>query len=226
MEISYFGNNAIKLKSGGEAIGFDLPLSKLKSGGSKDIRAVFYTDSYKLGKFYDKSDKGTLIFESQGEYEVGSFSVVGSAVGSYGEVYKTEKSIVYLVDANDFGPVGVIAYANKKLDDRALEVLSNARVVVIPVGGMGLGLEPEEALDIVKDLNCEYVVPVHYEDGKSAYESPQASVESFLNLIPNSEPQRVRAKINTKSLQSPTEGFKVILIDPESFKRLSQKISN
>lgn len=207
MEIEYFGASALKIKSGGVSVGFDLGQ---KGGALKDLRAVFVSDN---SKQTSSLGEDTLKLDMPGEYEIGPFSVRSVAEDAYGDVYGTTKSNVYLVDAKDFGSVGIIAYASKELSEEAGELLANARILVIPVGGMGLGLEPEEALKIVKDLNVEYVIPVHFEDGKTKYESPQAPVEEFVKLT-GTEPQVIEGKLNTKSLEAPTEGFRVVVVKP------------
>jgi L-ascorbate metabolism protein UlaG (beta-lactamase superfamily) len=212
MELEYFGANAIKIKSGSVSIGFDLSLpgSDKFVGASKELKAVFYTDSPKFnGVIPDEVKK----FEMAGEYEIGAFSVRGATTPAKGEVYGTTKSNVFLVDCNDFGLVGVIGYASPELSPAAAELLANARIIIVPVGGMGLSLEPEEALKVVKSLNAEFVIPVHFDDGKTKYESPQASVEEFTKLT-GSEADEFESKVNTKGLSAGTDGFKVIVVKP------------
>lgn len=212
MELEYFGGNAIKIKQAGESVGVDLCLpgvSKLV-GGSKDLKAVFFTDEHKA-----KVDipEGVKKFEMAGEYEIGPFSVRGVAVKAQGDVYKTDKSNVFLVDSGDFGPVGVIAYACNELSGGAMELLANARVIVIPVGNGGLSFDPEDALKIVKELNAEFVVPVHFDDGKTKYDVPQIPVEKFVQLT-GSEPDTFEGKVVSKSLVQGGDSFKVVIINP------------
>lgn len=212
MEIEYFGANAIRLKVGSTSIGFDLSLpgqDKLV-GTSKELRAIFYTDSSKVK---GSLPEGVMGFEMAGEYEIGPFSVQAVATEPYGEVYDIASSNVFLVDGGEFGLIGIIGYTNKELSEQAGELLANARVIFIPVGGMGLGLEPEEALKITKELNAEFVIPVHFDDGKTKYESPQAKVDEFVKLT-GAEPETFEGKLNTKSLNAANDGFKVIVIKP------------
>ncbi|USN97728.1 MAG: MBL fold metallo-hydrolase [Candidatus Nomurabacteria bacterium] len=212
MEIEYFGGNAIRLKVGTTSIGFDLSLPGQDKfvGASKELRAAFYTDSSKVkGTLPD----GVMKFEMAGEYEIGPFSVQGVATKSYGDVYGTSSSNVYLADGGEFGLIGVVGYVNKELDEKAGELLANARLLFVPVGGTGLGLEPEEALKIVKELNAEFVVPIHFDDGKTKYDSPQAKVDEFIKLT-GVEPDVFEGKVNTKSLGPAIDGFKVVVIKP------------
>lgn len=212
MEIEYFGGNAIRLKVGSTSIGFDLSLPGQDKfiGGSKELRAVFYTDSSKVK---GSLPEGVMKFEMGGEYEIGPFSVQGISTKAYGDVYGASSSNVYLADGGEFGLIGVVGYANKELDEKAGELLANARLIFIPVGGTGLGLEPEEALKMAKELNAEFVVPIHFDDGKTKYESPQAKVEEFVKLT-GAEPEVFDGKVNTKSLNAGTDGFKVVVINP------------
>ncbi len=212
MEIEYFGGNALRLRAGGTCVGFDLSLPGQDKfvGSSKELRAVFYTDSSKVKGV---APEGVMKFEMAGEYEIGPFSIQGAMTKAYGEVYKTDSSNVFLVDPGEFGLIGVVGYANKELSEQANALLANARVLIIPVGGMGLGLEPEEALKIAKELNAEFVIPIHFDDGKTKYEYPQAKVEEFTKLT-GAEPEVFEGKLNTKSLTAGTDGFKVVVIKP------------
>lgn len=212
MEIEYFGGNAIRLKAGNTSIGFDLSLPGQDKfiGASKELKAVFYTDEAKVKGI---QPGGVMKFEMAGEYEIGPFSVQGAMTKAYGEVYKTTSSNVFLIDPGEFGLIGVVAYAGVELSEQATELLANARLVFVSVGGMGLGMEPEEALKVVKNLNAEFVVPVHFDDDKTKYESPQAKVDEFIKLT-GAEPEIFESKVNTKSLTAAADGFKVIVINP------------
>ncbi len=213
MEIEYYGANAIKLKEGNESIGFDLvlPAQNKPVGLSKDLRAIFCSDEAKFSRI-GRVDEVNL-FRVPGEYEIGAFGVRALAVPAQGDVYGTTSSNVYLVDSGDFGFVGVIAYASKALSGEAMELLANARLIVIPVGNGGLSLDPEDALKIVKDLNAEFVVPVHFDDGKTAFEVAQSPVETFVGLT-GKEAEYYDAKLNTKKLSAGVDGFKVVVIRP------------
>jgi hypothetical protein len=212
MEIEYFGGNAVKIKQGGESIGVDLsvPGSTKLAGGAKDLKAVFFTDTYRAKL---ELPEGVKRFEMAGEYEIGPFSVRGASVKAQGDVYKTEKSNVFLVDPGDFGPVGVISYATPELSGEAMELLANARVLIVPVGGGGLSLDPEDALKIVKELNAEFVIPVHFDDGKTKYDVPQTPVEKFVQLT-GSEPDTFEGKVVSKNLVAGVDSFKVVVINP------------
>jgi hypothetical protein len=217
MEISYFGKSGIKLKSGSESVGFDLEflgLSK-KPNSMKEMRSVFYTDIHRSKESLTSTE--VMTFNRQGEYEVRPFSVRGVSVKAYGDIYGTTKSTVFLADAMDFGSVGIIGYATKNLNEEAMELLANARLLIIPIGGMGMGLEPEEAMEVVKNLNCEYVIPVHYEDGFSKYASPQAELGDFLKLIGEDSTSEVfEGKVSSKEFPAAGESFKVVVVSPKA----------
>ncbi len=212
MEIEYFGGNAIKFKEGNSSIGFDLTLPGIKKpvGASKELKAVFFTDSKKAEA---EIAEEVMRFEMAGEYEISPFSVRGLAVKSQGDVYGTSQSNVFLVDSGDFGFIGIVGYATPELSGEAMELLANARVLVLPVGNGGLSLDPEDALKIAKDLNAEFVIPVHFDDGNTAYETPQSAVEVFIGLT-GSEPQFFEGKLNTKNLSQSADGFKIVVIKP------------
>jgi L-ascorbate metabolism protein UlaG (beta-lactamase superfamily) len=214
MEIEFFGHNAIKIKQGSESIGFDLEAvngGKKVASALKDVKAVFFTDESKANAGVPE---GVHSFQMPGEYEIGPFSVRGVAVEAQGDVYGTKTSNVYLVDpGGDFGLVGIIAYAKPELNSEALDLLANARLIIVPAGGAGLSLEPEDALKVVKELNAEFVVPVHFDDGETKYEVPQVSYTEFAKLC-GSEPEVFEGKLVTKKLVSGADGVKVVVIKP------------
>ncbi|MDQ5913427.1 MAG: hypothetical protein QG623_45 [Patescibacteria group bacterium] len=212
MEIEFFGGNAIKIKQGGESIGFDLGSDdgKKSAVAAKDVKGVFFTDDHKANVGVPD---GVRSFQMPGEYEIGPFSVRGVAVEAQGDVYGTKSSNVFLVDPGDFGAVGIVAYAKPELSGEALELLANARLVIVPVGGSGLSLEPEDALKLVKELNAEFVIPVHFDDGRTKYEVPQALAAEFAKLC-GTEPEIVEGKLVTKKLVGSVDGVKVVVINP------------
>ena len=214
MEIEFFGHNAIKIKQGSESIGFDLEAvngGKKVASALKDVKAVFFTDDSKANAGVPE---GVHSFQMPGEYEIGPFSVRGVAVEAQGDVYGTKTSNVYLVDpGGDFGLVGIIAYAKPELNSEALDLLANARLIIVPTGGAGLSLEPEDALKVVKELNAEFVVPVHFDDGETKYEVPQVRYTEFAKLC-GSEPEVFEGKLVTKKLVSGADGVKVVVIKP------------
>ena len=213
MEIEFYGANAVKLKEGEDSVGFDLLLpgqGKLV-GLSKELKAVFFSDTHKANMAISADD--VMTFRMPGEYEIGAFGIKSLGVPAQGDVYDTTKSNIYLVDCGDFGFVGIVAYANKDLTTEAMELLASARLIILPVGNGGLSLDPEDALKLAKDLNAEFVVPVHFDDGKTTFEVPQSPVETFIGLT-GKEAEFYDGKLNTKKLSAGEDGFKVVVIKP------------
>ncbi len=215
MDLYYFGGRAIKLKVGSKAIIFDpaSPGVKLNKIDQAGLSAVFYSDI--VHQDSDKQDypKEVVKITMPGEFEVTGFSVVARKTPPYNEVYGTISSNAYLVDMGLGNTIAYLPHSAKELDKEVVELLSGAKILVIPIGGMGLSVEPEDAVAAIKDIAPEFVVPIHYDDGKTSYESPQAQLAEFLRLV-GQEPEVFNGKLSLKSLTTMSNGFRIIEIKP------------
>ncbi len=199
MDITYLGAGSIKL-----------------SGKSINIVVDPFDASAGLGTFTTKADvavvtgpegyadvPGALLVDGPGEYEVKGAMITGVPVrlhidedGTRGAAY----SIV--VDGVNVVVTGDIA---GKLDSSAVEKLGKVDVLVVPVGGFGLTLDAEGAAAVVAQLEPNYVVPVHFDDGKTKYPMPQGGVELFLKEMGvNPEPE-TKLKANAKEMPTETQ---------------------
>jgi L-ascorbate metabolism protein UlaG (beta-lactamase superfamily) len=90
-----------------------------------------------------------------------------------------------------------------------VEALGQIDILVVPVGNHGLTLDAQAAAAFVSQLEPKYVIPTHFDDGKTKYEVPQDKVDAFLKEIgSNPEPQS-KLKILAKDL--PLETTAVVL---------------
>jgi L-ascorbate metabolism protein UlaG (beta-lactamase superfamily) len=217
MEIVYFGGGAVKIKNGSDSILFDPVVPGGKIGTKmdlNDVRAVFCSDRAILEDFEKSGLKTPHSFDMPGEYEVSGFSVKSIRVGSYNETYETKDSNIYSVDIGGGETVAVLSHCTKNLEKDALDLLSSARVLVVPVGGFGLSMEPEDALILARSLNPDLVIPTHFEDGVTEYGSAQLGVEKFLELAGN-EVERYKSKLKYKpGIGAEGSGFKLAVIEP------------
>jgi L-ascorbate metabolism protein UlaG (beta-lactamase superfamily) len=203
MDITYLGAGSIKL-----------------SGKNLNLVVDPYDASAGLGAFTTKSDVlvltgvqeyikpvGTLVVDGPGEYEVKGAMITGVPArlhvdedGSRGSVYSV------VIDGVNVVITGNIS---GKLESSKVETLGKVDVLVVPVGGFGLTLDAEGAAAVVAQLEPSYVVPVHYDDGKTTYPMPQAGVELFLKEMGVSPELEPKLKVNAKEM--PTETQVVLL---------------
>lgn len=206
MELTYLGAGAVKI-----------------NGRQLTIVANPFNEANGLGKFAVKCDVVLLgepgeageygeakVFDGPGEYEVKGAMITGVAAqlnvdpdGLRGTMFASN------VDGTNVVVVGNIA---PKLNDQQIESLGKVDVLVIPVGGHGLSLEPEDAAALVGRFEPSYVVPVHYDDGKTTYPVPQAKVEAFFKEL-GATPEPV-TKFKTSGRDVPMETEVVYLTRP------------
>jgi L-ascorbate metabolism protein UlaG (beta-lactamase superfamily) len=203
VDITYLGAGSVKL-----------------SGKNLNVVCDPYDDSAGLGKLNAKADvvtisgpegfgaiEGAMVIDSPGEYEVKEAAVTGVPTrlhidesGHRGTVYSITVDGVNVVVAGNIAG---------KLDEDQIENLGQVDVLVVPVGGHGLTLDAEGAASVVTQLEPMYVVPVHYDDGKTKYPMPQDGVEKFLKEMGvNPEPE---SKLRINSKEAPAETQVVLL---------------
>lgn len=117
----------------------------------------------------------------KGEFKVGKHRVVG--IESYHDKFRGRrrgKNILYLVEMNGIkflhtGDLGDFP------DPQDINLIRESHVVFIPVGGT-FTLEPEEVLELVKNIKPKAVAPMHYWlEGTTL---PLKPLDHFLKLSP------------------------------------------
>lgn len=102
-----------------------------------------------------------LIIDGPGEYEIGGYQIFGFP--SYHDKEKGEKrgsNTIYQIKAEDLSLVH-LGDLGHKLDDNLIEQLNGVDVLFIPVGG-NYTISPDEAVEIVNQIEPLIIVPMHY----------------------------------------------------------------
>jgi L-ascorbate metabolism protein UlaG (beta-lactamase superfamily) len=199
MDITYLGAGCVKL-----------------AGKNLTVVCDPYDESAGLGKFSTKAEVVTLstdegfgsipdamVLDRPGEYEIKGSSISGvparlhiDEAGNRGSVYSiTIDGVNVVVTGNIAG----------KLDEDQIENLGQVDVLVVPVGGKGLTLDAEGAASVVTQLEPSYVVPVHYDDGKTKYPMPQDGVDLFLKEMGSRPEPESKLRINQKEAPAETQ---------------------
>ncbi len=203
MDISFLGAGSVKL-----------------SGKNLNVICDPYGDEAGLGKLSAKADvvtistleglgqvQNAMVVDGPGEYEVKGAMITGVPAQLHIDE-DGHRATVYsiIIDGVNVVVTGNIA---GKLDNKQVEHLGKVDVLVVPVGGHGLTLEPEEAAAVVTQLEPSYVVPVHYADGKTNYPVPQAELDEFLKEMGSNPDPEIKLKVNAK--EAPAETQVVVL---------------
>ena len=203
MDITFLGSGTVKLSGKNINVICDPTAATVASKSLAKANVVtLSTDG--LSSITD-----AMVLDVPGEYEVGGAMISGIGTRRHTDE-AGERSTIFAIEVDGINVVvtGPIA-ADLKSDK--IEPLGQVDVLIVPVGGHGLTLEPEEAAALVAKLEPAYVIPVHYDDGVSKYEVPQAKVELFLKEMGvNPEPQ-AKLKLNPKELPTETQ---VIVLTP------------
>lgn len=128
----------------------------------------------------DFKTEGHFEVDSPGEYEVKGVGIQGIA----GQLHidkpeDPQRAIMYLIEAGDLRLLATGSIA-PELNEAQLEAIGDVDILVVQVGGHGLTLDPSAAAKLASQLEPTYVVPVHYDDGKTKYPMPQEKLETFL----------------------------------------------
>jgi L-ascorbate metabolism protein UlaG (beta-lactamase superfamily) len=197
MDITYLGAGSVKLSGKNLNVVSD-PIGNIKA----DVVALTGPADDKIAL-----PANAMVIDGPGEYEVKGAMITGVPArlhideeGNRGSAY----SIV--IDGVNVVVVGNVA---GKIDEDQVEHLGQVDVLVVPVGGNGLTLDAEGAAAVVAQLEPGYVVPVHYDDGVTKYEVPQAGLDKFLKEMGvNPEPE---SKLRVNSKEAPAETQVVVL---------------
>ena len=205
MEITFLGMNCVRLTGKDIAILCD-PYPK--SSGLGEIKST--NDATLLseeGK--EVPSKSGMVIDGPGEYEIKGAMITGvparrhideESAGKKGTIFSV------LVDGVRIGFLGNIA---PDISNEQVEALGQVDVLVLPVGGKGLTLDATAAASIASQLEPKYVIPTHYDDGKTKYEVPQDKLDLFLKEV-GSTPEPV-AKLRVLPRDLPVETTTVVL---------------
>ncbi len=198
MDISFLGGSSVKLNGRGISVLVDPPM------GSKLSGDVVLLTNPEL-KF--PSSKSLMVIDGPGEYEVRSSMITGLPAKLH--IDETgQRGTSYVIEIDDVTVV-VLGNIAPTLTNDQVEAFSGAHILVVPVGGHGLTLDAGGALEVINRLEPNYVVPVHYDDGKTVYAIPQDKLELFLTEI-GSAPEPV-AKLKVTAKELPEEPTVVVL---------------
>lgn len=192
-EISYLGANSVMITTKKDTLYID-PNQSVNGLKIPNIKDAVQLATEKRFLVDQKSERPTL--EGPGEYEIGPFAITGFETAHHIDNDGTMKASCYRVMIDDIA-IGVIGNIQSDLSEGQLETLGLVDVLVVPVGGGGYTLDHKEAADLVRKVEPQAVIPVHYQDSGIKYEVPQDSLQDFVTEL--GAPVEKMAKFKVKS---------------------------
>lgn len=217
MEIKFLGHSSFQIKSKTASVITD-PYDSLMVGlkfPKLEADIVTISHDHKDHNSYKQVDGQPLIINIPGEYEKNEIRITGFKA-YHDKSNGAEKGINILFKIEIDGIVilhcGDLAH---KLSDELLEEIDSVDVLMLPVGG-GSSLNSQEAVDLVKSIEPEIVIPMHYDHiaiNKEVFPN-LAPVSEFINKMGLSELAPVN-KLTLKKEDVHQEGTKVVLMEVE-----------
>lgn len=163
MEITYLGHSAFKIKTKGVSIVCD-PFSPKKVGfkfTKEDADIVTVSHNHDDHNYLEGVKNPGMVLNAPGEYEIKSISIIG--VDSYHDNKKgAERGLntIYIIESEGLR-VAHLGDLGEKLSEKKLEEFMDVDILMIPVGGY-YTIGPEEANEIVRSIEPNIVLPMHY----------------------------------------------------------------
>jgi L-ascorbate metabolism protein UlaG (beta-lactamase superfamily) len=123
----------------------------------------------------------TFVINKEGEYEIGGVEI--SAIKTYHDkvegAERGKNLIVYVrMDGVNILHLGDLGH---KLSEAQIEKIGSVDVVMVGVGGV-TALETDEVMELMKDLQPSYIIPMHYKmDGMTDVFSKKHTLQEFLD---------------------------------------------
>ncbi|RME84135.1 MAG: lactamase [Caldilineae bacterium] len=211
MEITWYGLSCFRLRVRGMTVVTD-PYNGSFGLTLPRLRANVVTVSHDVpGHNHVAGVRGhDHVFSGPGEYEVNGVFITGVATYHKGKKGERERTTAFVYEFDDLtvchlGDMGVLP------DREQVEILSEADVLLLPVGG-GDTLDAAKAVEVITELDPRVVIPMHY--ALPGLKLKLDSVDKFLKEmgVPRPEPLSV-LKLGRSNLTG--EETEVILLEPQ-----------
>lgn len=212
MEITYCGHSCFKLKAKDGMVIYIDPFKSEMVGLplAKDVADVLVMshqhDDHNAQSVITGPVKreSTFVIDKEGEYEIAGVQI--SEMRTYHDKVngaERGKNLVtaIVMDGRNIVHLGDLGH---KLSESQIEKLGSVDVLMIPVGGH-FTLETDGVLDLIKEIQPSYVIPMHYKTAGGIEEL--ATLESFLekNKLPLAGETVHKIKIEESSLPDDTQ---------------------
>lgn len=186
MEISWLGHSSFKLRGKKVTIITD-PFSPVMVGFKfPKIEADIVTVSHQHDDHNQTSlvDGEPFVIDGPGEYEVKGVYILGVSLSHDASGGSQRGKITACVIQMDDLKVCHLGDLGSKLTAEQVEELNEIDILMIPVGGV-VTISPEEAVEVIAQLEPRIVIPMHYQEPGLNPETfaKLSGVEEFLKKI-------------------------------------------
>lgn len=176
-DIEYKGGNTVVISTKKSTLITDPKQSLI---GLKDLRPKDGVELSTEARFALNDDEARLHIEGPGEYEVGDFSIRGTAATRHIDTEASAQlSTIYRIEVGDTR-IALLGNIAPSLSEDQLEVLGVVDILILPVGGGGYTLDATSAAMLARQIEPRVVIPIHYTDSLLKYEVPQEPLETFI----------------------------------------------
>ena len=214
MDIFYLGHSSFKLKGRESSVITD-PFDPKKVGlkfspNEADIVSISHEHEDHNAVSVIKGEP--KVISGPGEYEIKGISILGFSTfhdDKNGEERGRNTIYVYEVDEIRICHLGDLG---QKLSESLLESLGDIDVLMIPVGGI-YTIGPSQAVEIVRDMEPSYILPMHYhvEGMNKETFGKMEPVDTFLKEVNLSVEKMPKLSIKREEIDSEVQ--KVILLE-------------
>ncbi len=197
MTISWKGFNYFKLQDSNRTIvlnPYSLDKSTKFSKFKSDI--ILFSNPSQVKKV--KFNKEAFTIFSAGEYETNNIFIYGREIN---------KNIVYLIIYDGVKIAFLGEFNNQELEDKDLELIEGADVLILPVGGGDL-TTPKEANKIVRQVEPRIVIPSCHSAG--SFKLKAENINNFVKEFGTKAEIESKFKIQKKNL--PQDEMKLIIL--------------
>ncbi|MDO8499881.1 MAG: MBL fold metallo-hydrolase [bacterium] len=192
---------------------------KLQIKNTKDEDVIVLIDAYKpdTGDF-PRSFSGNIALYSKGVEGAVTISQTPLAVSGPGEVEVKEVmvyalpgdegNVIFKINAENMNVVH-LGKITKNIPEEKLEGIGHVDILLLPVGGKGIYLDPEDANKIVTALEPRIVIPVGYQCDT---DPKVGSLSDFIKEI-GLKPDAPEKKLIIKKRDLPAEEMKLIVLE-------------
>ncbi len=188
MEFQYFGGNAVSMTVKGRKFYFDGWMSS--DLNKKSI--IKEEDVVLLTQRTDLKSSSKLIFDSPGEYEVSDVSITGIQAKSFKE--SGSDITMFKITTNEISAL-ITGSVNPDISESMLEKIGMIDVLIVPAGGFGETLNPNDAMKVVKSIEPKIFIPTYYKtESENLYSIDE--IVSQLGMEISEKTNKYKVKLN------------------------------
>ncbi|HLN19379.1 MAG TPA: MBL fold metallo-hydrolase [Patescibacteria group bacterium] len=219
MNIQYYGHSCFKITTKPAGRGqedvtifidpFDKAIGLRPPQGSADL--VLVTHDHHDHNNVEAIKGEPYVIDIPGEYSVKGINIVGmKTYHDKKEGAERGENTIYIFETEEMR-ICHMGDLGHNLSEKELEAINGVNILMIPIGGK-YTLDGKEAVDIIKKIEPEIVIPIHYKINGSTVDVDDE--KKFCKEIGNCPREKV-SKINIKKKDLEGKSMEVVLMGME-----------